>query len=1037
MKGPMKYVLPISIVLSFLFMAFPPAGAEEANKVEGYDIQPPSREAGDLEVNGTLVLTENQIFKAIRFKDNGKLFIRGVRIVAEQIICRQENKNTSLVIDNGSFVSVNMGVMNVKADLVDIDKATITVDNNTVPAKVGESGKDSSLVLISKKANFRIENSTITVYGQNGAKGDPSTYGQPGGRAYLTLHAMKPYGLYIHRSEVKSLGGEGGDSTFPGMVAGPGGEARLITVGETVHVTNCPGAIGQTAGLRSQGGDAGSSSFRGNKGGFAEVSLRAEYDVIIRVSDIQSLPGSYTDPTGTPESRLVAKSVKGSFLIDHEKAGEARFQVLTVYRSVTTIIDAPQAVELHQVDVGESFPTPEGATTIKHYWWAFVWVRDRYGQNLEDASVVWFINDDVVPQPTDGSSYRTDQGGRVDIELVGRINSDRQKYKFEAEIYGQVKERSQEIVFENTATRQGLNRQVNINITRIDLTLTSVNGAPFTPRMVVGGVATFVGVAQSRSPVSVMERILLYEGDRRILNVTSTAPEGAPSYSTWEFKWDTETVSPGIHLMTLLAKDTLYEVTFNFEVEINQFAINHRPKLVSVEVEDDSGPKEPSVMTTVPVHVNSLNTVLKIRARAWEQDYRSDIITAGKGLRSAYITVRSSSGTLMYDRTMTDEELLKVNETGGYSLFLEVDVSKQKETLQDYPEGVYTINVELEDDAGYRSVDSWLKIDLSWDYYPLINIFLENEELPTLSDPVYIEPTWVLETEESHKRRVVFNFTKCTDEDSPNFLSGRSYEDLTMTVSVQLEGETETVIFGPEKGKASFPYDFNVKDVPDEQEGIFTIRVTAVDGDGLSQERIYRSRVTHDPPPLPNSILGAMLGQEDMGIGLGAFVYLFPILFAVGIGVYLGLMFLNMRKANADRSKKIDLLEKMKAEEKKQQKSVIEDEIRSGATKGAAIFSMAQKANTGLEAAQPSPPTAPVQPSVSPPRPQAPAAPAPAPAVSPVQVTGPVKQVPPAAPSVPRPPSASVPPAPPRPPVAPPVAPKMPPIPPVPKPPGQ
>lgn len=1004
MLGRTKTLLAAIFAAMFLLVSIPAAIHEATGS------PPPTREIGEeLAINSTVVLTKNEIFKSIRIRSDGHLIIRGVRIEVEDFICRDDQTNTSLVIEAGSFVRVSKGVMNIKADSIDLDRSTLTVDNDTPPAKLGEPGRDSSLVLMSR-SNMRIENTTITVSGQMGAQGDTTIYGSSGGRAYMTVHALGTSSLTVDRSEIKALGGKGGDNYNPGMRSGPGGEARIYLLGDSVTVKNSPGAVGQTVGLRAQGGDAGSASFQGNQGGFAEISLRSTNDIMISKSDIQSVPGLYTQKTGNPESRLVAKSNKGSFLVDHEKRGEDRFNSLSRYMATTNIIDAPNRAEFHQVDVGNNIPSPEGATTIRHFWWAYLWVRDVYGENLAGARIQWYRGDDPVPYPRNSAEYLTDEEGKVAIEVEGRINVDRIKYRFQAEIFGQVRERSEEILMENFATKKGSNRNVNINITRIDLNIASINSAPFVNGMTVGGEITIEGVANSRSPVSTMQEVILYEDEMVIANAQSTAPEGAPPFSTWRIELDTETSSQGNKLFSLVAKDSLYEVRKDFNLVFDRNAVNHRPILVSVQVQDSRGSTDPVVREMLDIHVTNQLPLIKVTVNAYDRDYQSEIISSGKRISFATIILKYQTGADFFDKTLADTDIKKANETGGYFFSFDIDSSRQKGTLLDYPEGIYNLTIALQDDAGFRSVNSWVMFDLKWDYYPRIELIVENEDPPTNNDVEFTEPTWILPTVKSSTKTVAFNFTKFSDQDSDLFTEGRSYLDLTVTVYIRKEGESTETAFGPERGRTGFTYSFDVKDIPANDVGKFMVTVVAEDLEGLKTEKVYRVKVTHDPPELPTSIIGKIFSVEDFGVGLGAGIFGFVVLYVLLLLAFLLINLLSHIKVKREKERKLDLIEKMKAEDKKQQKSVLDDEVRSGATKTVVAksgYTSPPPAATpqATAATPPVPAKDPVEASKAP---EVPAkAPPPAPAAQPKSVT-----TPPPPPAAPR-----VPPAPPIPPV--------------------
>ncbi|MBN1539931.1 MAG: hypothetical protein JW939_07285, partial [Candidatus Thermoplasmatota archaeon] len=378
--------------------------------------------------------------------------------------------------------------------------------------------------------------------------------------------------------------------------------------------------------------------------------------------------------------------------------------------------------------------------------------------------------------------------------------------------------------------------------------------------------------------------------------------------------------------------------------------------------------------------------------------------------------------------------------------------------------GEYKIVFIIEDEAGYRSFEEYILFDLSFDFYPKIIMFIENVPVirPTV-DPESIEDSYKLETRGSHTLAVKFNFTDSSDRDDPLWSSDpqkdRSWSNLRFTVEIMDPNGNRQVVFGPDARGSGFIHEFDLEGFPENEESIFTIVVTAKDSEDLPSELRLKARILYDPPEVDKGIFG----QESF-IKYGPLFYIFPALFVLMVGVYIGLFGYVNIKNNKDKKGKMGLLDKKRKEEEKAKgSSAIEEEFVSGMQKDSRKYLEQTGAGKGreefakeLEAAQrsselpeqeqetlppvplqqPAPP-APPKPAVPQPVQQPPANTTPPQQVPPDQATPPQQQPPgriippqpaqgPPAQGI-RPPVPGAPTAPPPPPQAPPAPPKVPP----------
>lgn len=1000
-----------SLIISSLVIMGPISSGEEVV----------TRAKGDvLEIeNETVTLSQNEEFQIIRIKNNGGLIIKRARITVDSITCSVDAVNTSFTMEDTALLSVFEGKVDINAEEISITDSTISVIKGKEGTALStEDGGHAQLFLVSREADLYINNTEISVNAQNGGSGTSSIYGGRGGDSNVLIQANSPHGLHIDDAVIHSSGGRGGDN-LAGSGAGAGGNSIFTLESETMTSNRCE--------ILSQSGEAGSTIGQAADGGQSEFQIKSEGDILMYSCNIQSIEGLSSEGELKQKSRLQVKSKTGAFYMDHEKTVEEKIQSLSSLISSVTTIDASAAADLHEVDVGESPPSQEGGTNIRIFWWAEILVTDIYDRPLKNAVITYTKGSNPQVYPTDAATILlTDDNGRIDIEVEARENDNPVNYFFRAAIQGGASASSDQVRFNNE------NHFTPIEITLMTVKIETVNGEPYEPGMVVGGVASLVGFAIPGSSGNIMEKVF-FEIDDILLGEGEDISGDQPPFSEWSYEWDTTVHPDGPVDLFVVGKDTGYEVSVKHPFDINQEAINHRPWIHKVRLTDSrESSKEVGIGSATDAYVTQYAPIIYINGTTWEPDWGSSYLDRGKKVDEILIKV-FNGGEEIFTKSIfeSDDDIMKINESGGYSFSFAVDTGNYKGTNAPYDEGEYTVKLWAVDDAGLSSADtSFFTFNLTYDFYPHIDMYIEGEDLPSLNDYEFIQPTFNLETIESHTLKATFNFTKFSDYDSPLFQNRESYRDLTITVRiVKPKGGTDEA-FGPIKGDDGFVYAFDVEKIPDGDRGTFTILVTAVDADGLQTEKEYKARVLHDPPPEPPTIF-------PISIEYGSAIFAFPILLVILIAAYSSIVIVNTVIQRKDQRKKKALLEKMKADEKKKD-STIEDEIHGGIdskkylestgmakvsggfTKELSDASGKEEAAKPPAAQKPKPAAQPKPPAAAPPKPAAsaqpqtaspkPAAPAKPPAAAPAP-----PQTPPAPakpPAVPPAPPASPPPAP-------------------------
>jgi hypothetical protein len=593
----------------------------------------------------------------------------------------------------------------------------------------------------------------------------------------------------------------------------------------------------------------------------------------------------------------------------------------------------------------------------------------------------------------------------VDVEIVGRENQDYQKYIFQAEIQGNARGNSDQIRFDNN-----MNRDVIISITRMTLELVSPDTKDY-----IGGDVVFSGIALPGHQDNLMDNVTLYVDEDVIGYATDDSEPGAPPYSLWSLQWDSRQVPDGTHELSIVGTDTFYQVRVDYPIKVNQDAVNHRPVLHGVTITDSTGASTVSPTQKAQVHISQDESIIDFEVEVFDRDATSSFLKIGEGIKVVKVTIdfiyTPSGAVILDDRIIAEDDIEKVNLTGGFSFSFDIDANKKPGTDDPYPEGEYKVVFRIEDEAGFRSFEEYVLFDLTFDFYPNIQLYIEGTPIirPTV-DPESIEDSFKLETKESHTLAVNFNFTDSSDRDDPLWSSDpiqdRSWSNLRFTVEIMDPDGNRQVVFGPDSKGAGFRHEFDLTDFPENEESIFTIVVTAKDSEDLTEELRLKARIMHNPPKVEKG-----LWQQEKFIHYGPVFYIFPVLFILLVGAYFGMVSYINIKNNKDKKGKMDLLDKKrKEEEKSKESSAIEEEFVSRMTKDSRKYLEQTGAGKGreefakeLEAAQKKPelPTQEQQ-TLPPAAPQAsptPAAPRPAepqPVQQPPAPAAPPQQQPPA-----------------------------------------
>ncbi len=880
--------------------------------------------------NGTITIdrsssAEMKKWDKIVFRDDGKLIIKGDLVITQEIICRADFDNTSFqMINDGELpakLTVQSGVLNIKADDISIQGSTISVTNESGIMSNGEDGKESSFSMISRQSDLVINDTSISVSGQTGESGANDNGGN-GGKVSFNLVALGNHDVRISDSEIYIQGGKGGDTFSLGYGSGNGGQLICNIEGRGVNIR------GSTIYAKSgNSGAAGAQSF-GSTGGNCQMFIESIFtDLYIARSDLEALAGT-SSGTSIPISQIKLTALSGAILWDEGKTGNDRFQSLSSWKGANLQTEAIDDAFLYQVNIGDSDePQALSGTHIYIYWWARVIVNDNTKTPMENVAIRYYEPSDISTlYPQDGPAF-TDADGRVWLEVNALKDSLWLFFTFRAEDAGGASASSDRARFNTNS-----NRDIYINLTTINIQRVAPAG-----NVIGGDEVRFQGTAVSGGESNVVNRVVIYREDEVLGEAKSTAPEGGLAFSSWEFVWNSETVPNGFYSFSFIAFDNSYTATLTQIIEVNQTAVPHPPLLDTLIVTDPDGQKTVLPGETTDVHVNQNDKLIDFEIRIFDRDFRSDIIEKGKELVSADVRlVYVSNNEVILTRFIDDFQT--VNESGGFKFSIQIDSSKKPGTSEALDDGLYRLEMDIKDDAGYWKEGQFILFDLFFDYYPNAYAFIDvidgkrlsTDKVPGVDQIVDYE-AFFIDTEKSHTVDVRFNLTRSTDQDSSKFGSGLSWQDLTLTVRVKRQGsgEAEKIILDSKASVPTVAYEFNVKDVEEGTTGNFDVWIEVTDKDGLKDEVRYMIRVTHDSPDERHSILSDLTGIEAFDlIDSDIMSVINPILFLVMVGLYLGLLFFMSFRYNSERKKKMVLVEKKRKDDQDKKKDTsIDDEI--------------------------------------------------------------------------------------------------------------
>jgi hypothetical protein len=891
----------------------------------------PTRKAGeDLNIENMTYtisyLTGAEEWDTIRIKDNGALEIIGSTLRAKKIICGSNTENTSFRMVNyegtKSLLSITEGIVNLKMDKIEIVNSTISVSNGTEFIDKTEDGGNAEISLFSLSTDLRINNSQLSVRAHDGGLGDIDAYAGDGGDAILFLGGNTTNKNEVDISGTKMIveGGAGGNGYDTNSGAGAGGAANIQIDGYRTYLRNCQ--------MITKGGKAGahSDSNPGDHGGNSNMKIYSQEDATLHSLNMESEVGINTNLETLKTSFIIIKSRNGYVYWDHDKIEGEKMDTLSHVTVDTINIDSKLGGYLHQVDTG-SPPQPLGQGVLRIYWWVKVHVKDKYGEPLSNAKITYMIDPDPQPYPREGPEIITDEDGQVDVEVVARENMDWNKFTFEGVLLAGGAAGSSDII----RLDENQNEKVPIEIIRmtLDLTTPDLNKAQ-------GDEIYFVGIALvATGSQNTMTNVTLLLDGEVITYGEDISEEGAPAYSKWEARWDSKTVEDGLYTLTILGRDTAYEVSSDRIINIDQDAVNHRPTLDMVTISDSSDSFELEQDESADIHVNQDDSIISFDVEVYEVDMLSTILQVGQGVKVIKATIdliHTSTGTVVLDdKVIGEDDIDKINLTGGYGFSFDIDANKKPGSDDPYSEGEYKVSFIIEDDGGKESYVEYVFFDLYFDFYPRPYLYIEGPTpIRPDVDPLFTEDSFVVETVESHKYTARFNLTESYDRDDPLWsddqYQDKSWSNMRYTVEILDPAGGSIVAFGPDQKGSGFTYEFDVSDVKDGEEGIFTIVVTCKDQTDLEKPLTLKIRITHNPPPEPKGLFG-----QKWGIPYGAFSYAFLVLFFLVAGGYVGSFIYIQSKNNKEKKSKMALLDKKKKEEEKEKSSsAIEEEFTAG-----------------------------------------------------------------------------------------------------------
>ncbi|MGA1792578.1 MAG: hypothetical protein ACMUHM_01370 [Thermoplasmatota archaeon] len=796
--------------------------------------------------NGTFIIsreTGSQEYGTVTIGMNADIRVIGATLKATRVISSSNTTNSTLLISDFGGIPAILSIKGGRADLslhsIQISGSRIAVAHSQRVMQKGEDGFDTQLVMRTSGGGIVIDGSEITVSAEDGAPGDSSTFPGNGGDVQLTIEDLGGGSVKISDSLIALTGGKGGSSMVTGSVSGYGGSADILIDGSSVNL--------QGLDLKVLGGNAGtvSGGSEGNNGGSASTSIRSQYNITLYSTDIIALGGDSTkmEPQPTP-SFVRLTSQDGSVVWDADKNISEQHSTLSRVDTLSLQVDAEKDAFMHEVDLKDVPPTPLGETTINIYWWFEVSILDTYGSPISGAWVYYLLEDDPFIYPGSGNAPVTDEKGRASHELLARTNGVPVKYRFMVSLPDGLDPFISPLVYntkdENKAVR------MDLDVITIE-TWTDMTDPQKDTWTIEGTTLTMIS-----SPIVYMD---LYVGDEKHSTAEDLADRYEPAFSRWSLDINVSSLRPGTHVLELRVLCGEHMTARNWTVEFPISIFNHPPILENVQFTDSLGRFGIETGKIYPVRVSSLSPTIELGIDIYEPDHSSDVLGPRQGALLSSVKVEiavNEKAGIMFSSEVAATSLDSYSQGRGTHRFF-IDTTHKNDDYRLWEDGRYVMTVEAWDDAGLRSDLFQVRFDLHFDQAPLLLLRAgEDGSISPKGHPTYSGEFFSFETPIDRDLKVWFDLTGCKDLDDPSYFPhpamDRSWENLTCTVSLSLNGSEPWVIFGPEKGAPGFFHTFDLSNFSKDDTAVFEMTLHVEDPDRIENELKVLIEVQVGPP---------------------------------------------------------------------------------------------------------------------------------------------------------------------------------------------
>jgi hypothetical protein len=526
---------------------------------------------------------------------------------------------------------------------------------------------------------------------------------------------------------------------------------------------------------------------------------------------------------------------------------------LSYVKTPSLQIDAGSGARLHQVHLGETYPTSLDDTEIQLYWWIDLYVTDDVGSPVEGALVFYNINEGSETYPYITDPLLTDHRGHVSLELSANMGLDWIRYRFFTQFGAAYVRGSTDIIrFDENS-----NRIDTITLQLAEIKVLTDMESPLTDLWNITGTA----YSLTGNPINSMK---IHVDDELVLDVIDHSGYGDEQYSHWSCMLNTSRIAPGIHIIELMIVIDDFTTRRNWTVEFPISIYNHPPSIEDVIFVTDSGMYETREGVEYPVHVSPSSPGFKIDVRVWELDHFSELLDVGEGKILSRLRIQ----IVMYDHPLevfyseisfTEYD---AGDTGRYRSVFEIDTTTRQGRYDPWTSGRYLVKINAFDDAGAFSEEYQVFLYLHVDQAPLLNLRRGREDPQNpVPHPTRLEEFFFFEVAEDRKLKEYFDLTGCKDLDDPSYFPhpsmDRSWKNLTATVYIQPVETKLVMVFGPVKGAEGFEHTFDLKNYSNGDSILFEIVLRITDADGVESELVVLADVAVGPPvdvesePLP------------------------------------------------------------------------------------------------------------------------------------------------------------------------------------------